>query len=199
MTYGDGMIVMSWPDHLLSLEEWEELPADICGHHELTEGVVWALPRPEPHHQAARSNLAADLNRQLPDALRAIEDSEVVIEASFPATVRAPDVMVISESLFQRNPPRIDASEVLLAVEVISPGSSKTDRILKVAEYAGAGIPYYWVIDLTSPASLTTFALVEDKYEITDKVTGPVTLPEPATVSVDVGKLTQRGYFAREI
>jgi Uma2 family endonuclease len=131
MTYGDGMSVPPWPDHLLSLEEWAELPEDTYGHYELAEGVVWAPPRPGPHHHTTAVNLAADLNRQLPGTLRALNDSEVVIEASFPATVRAPDVLVISESLFQRNPPRIDASEVLLAVEVISPGSSKTDRITK--------------------------------------------------------------------
>jgi Uma2 family endonuclease len=193
------MTAQPWPDHLLSLEEWDELPEDLSRHYELVEGVLLAAPRPVPHHQAAAMNLAADLNRQLPDTLRAIEDSEVVIEASFPATVRAPDVIVISESLFQRNPPRIDVSEVLLAVEVISPGSSKTDRILKVAEYAGAGIPYYWVIDLTSPASLTTFTLVEGRYEVIDKTTGPITLSEPATIAVDASRLTQRGYFAREI
>jgi hypothetical protein len=52
---------------------------------------------------------------------------------------------------------------------------------------------------MTPPASLTTFALVEDQYEIIDKVTGPVTLLEPATIAVDVSKLTQRDYFAREI
>lgn len=193
------MTVRPRPDHLLSLEEWDELPEDLSRHYELVEGVLLVAPRPVPHHRAAAMNLAADLNRQLPATLRAIEDGEVVIEASFPATVRAPDVLVISESLFQRNPPRIDASEVLLAIEIISPGSGRTDRILKVTEYAGAGIPYYWVVDLTSPASLTTFTLVEGRYEVVDKATGPLILSEPATIAVDASRLTQRGYFAREI
>ena len=82
-----------------------------------------------------------DLNRRLPLDLSAIMNVEIVIESSFPATVRAPAVIVTSESVFQRNPSRIDAAEVLLAVEIISPGSRQTDRILKPVEYATAGIP----------------------------------------------------------
>lgn len=69
-----------------------------------------------------------DLNHQLPLNLSAVMNIEVVIESSVPATVRAPDVIITSESVFQRNPSRIDAAEVLLAVEIISPGSRRTDR-----------------------------------------------------------------------
>ena len=199
MAYDAIMSVLPWPDHLLSLQEWEELPQDAYSHYELTEGIVWAPPRPPAEHQAARGNLMADLNRQLPDTLRACQNVQVVVDPSFPATVRAPDVVVISESLFTRNPPRIDASEVLLAVEIISPGSRVTDRITKAAEYAGAGIPYYWIVDLTFPASLTVFALAEGRYEAIDKATGPITLSEPATISVDVSRLLDRDYFSREI
>jgi Uma2 family endonuclease len=93
--------------------------------------------------------------------------------------VRAPDVLVVSESFFQRNPARIDAGEVLLAVEIISPGTRRTDRVLKAAEYAAAGIPHYWVIDLIVPASITTCTLVGAEYEVAEKATGPVTSPSP--------------------
>jgi Uma2 family endonuclease len=141
----------------------------------------------------------SDLNRQLPSTLYASSDVEVVIDSSFPATVRTPDVLVISESLFLRNPPRIDASEVLLAVEIISPGTRRTDRFLKVVEYAAAGIPHYWVIDLTEPASITTCTLAGAEYEVTEKATGPVMLSEPATIAVDVSRLIQRDYFTRPL
>lgn len=199
MAYHGAMSVLPWPDHLLSLQEWDALPEDTSRRYELAEGVLVVAPRPSPHHQRAGARLATDLDRQLPATLGAAPDVEVVIDASFPATVRAPDVLVTSESLLTSNPPRIDASEVLLAIEIISPGSRVTDRITKAAEYAGAGIPYYWIIDLTSPASLTVFALVEGRYEVLEKATGPVTLSEPATISVDVTRLLDRDYFSREI
>ncbi len=32
--------------------------------------------------------------------------------------------------------------------EIISPGARKTDEVDKLAEYAQAGIPEYWIIDL---------------------------------------------------
>lgn len=86
---------------------------------------------------------------------------------------------------------------MLLAVEIISPGARRTDRILKAVEYATAGIPYYWVIDLTEPASLVTFTLVGSEYEVTEKATGPITLAEPATIDVDVSRLTHRDYPTR--
>jgi Uma2 family endonuclease len=191
-----AMTVPPWPDHLLSLEEWDALPEDSSRHCELAEGVLIVAPRPAPHHQTATGHLMADLNRQLPDTLAATQDVEVVIDPSFPATVRAPDVTVMSRSLYLSNPPRVDASEVLLAVEIISPGSRVTDRITKAAEYANAGIPHYWIIDLTPPANLTTFALVAGQYEVTEKVTGPITLTEPATIAVDVSRLTRLDYLS---
>jgi Uma2 family endonuclease len=193
------MSVRPWPDRLLTLEEWDALPEDSSRHYELAEGVVVAVPRPAPQHQRAAGNLMVDLNRQLPPTLSATQDVEVVVESSFPATVRAPDVLVVSESLFLRNPPRIDASDVLLAVEIVSPGTRRTDRVLKAVEYAAAGIPHYWVIDLTEPASLTTCTLAGTEYEVTEKATGPVTLTEPATISVDVSRLVQRDYATRAL
>ncbi|MBB4912563.1 Uma2 family endonuclease [Actinophytocola algeriensis] len=140
-----------------------------------------------------------DLNRQLPSTLAATQDVEVLIESTFPTTVRAPDVVVTSESLFVRNPSRIDAAEVLLAVEIVSPGTRRIDRVLKAVEYAAAGIPYYWVIDLTEPASITTRTLAGTEYEVTEKATGPVTLTEPATIAVDVSRLIQRDYASRTL
>lgn len=99
MAYHERMSGQPWPDHLLTLEEWDALPEDLSRHYELAEGVLVAAPRPAPHHQQAAGNLMVDLNSQLPPTLRANQDSEVVIEASFPVTVRAPDVIITSESV----------------------------------------------------------------------------------------------------
>ena len=34
-----------------------------------------------------------------------------------------------------------------LAVEVISPGSEKVDRVDKIEAYRAFGVPYYWIVD----------------------------------------------------
>jgi Uma2 family endonuclease len=36
---------------------------------------------------------------------------------------------------------------LLLAIEVISPDSEVIDRVNKRSEYAGAGVPRYWIVD----------------------------------------------------
>jgi Uma2 family endonuclease len=68
------------------------------------------------------------------------------------------------------------------------------DRIHKLGEYAEAGIPHYWLIDLKQPATLTAYNLVDGRYEVATKATESVTLTEPATLTVDVSRLTDRQY-----
>lgn len=63
---------------------------------------------------------------------------------------------------------------------------------MKPAEYAEAGIPHYWVIDIEEPATLTAYLLVDGYDEIAADVAGEVRLSGPAPVTVDVRKLTTR-------
>lgn len=116
----------------------------------------------------------------------------VVVDAAFPATVRTPDVVVIADELVEANVPRVDATEVALTVEISSPGSVMRDRVTKPVEYAQAGIPHYWLIDVEEPATLTGYLLVDGCYEIVAQVTDEARLSGPAPVTVDVRKLTAR-------
>jgi Uma2 family endonuclease len=43
----------------------------------------------------------------------------------------------------------LPASYIRVIVEVVSPGSDKTDRVEKMGEYAMAGIPFYWLVGIT--------------------------------------------------
>jgi Uma2 family endonuclease len=194
MSYDDLMSVLHWPDHLLSMEEWDALPEDNSRHFELVEGVLHVSPRPRPQHQVAAANLAVVLNGQLPPTLVAIPDTEVVIDAAHPPTVRAPDVVITSAARYKENLPRFDAGDVLLAIEVISPGSLSLDRYVKPVEYAMAGIPHYWVISLDEPATLTAFTLVGGGYEIAVHGAEHVQLVEPVSIAIEVGELTRPDY-----
>jgi len=75
-------------------------------------------------------------------------------EISTPSGVRKPDILVIPRdvaraAIVDETPKLIPGTEVLLAVEVISPGSGseRTDRVRKVREYAALGIPQYWIVE----------------------------------------------------
>ncbi len=67
------------------------------------------------------------------------------------------------------------------------------DRLLTLeewAEYAEAGIPSYWIIDLDGDVSLDAFALVDGAYrQELAGATGQVGRAEPAPVTIDLPAL----------
>jgi Uma2 family endonuclease len=186
------MSVLPWPDHLLTLEEWDALPEDESHHLELVEGVLLVAPKPAPRHQVAMKRLGAWLDEQLPPEAMAVPDVDVLINPVPPITVRAPDMVVVPTERFSEFPKRFDAEDVLLAVEIVSPGTGRTDRVVKLIEYAEAGIPHYWIVELDDPVTLTAFSLVAGKYKQVAGGTGRVGVPSPHPVTLDLGALLSR-------
>jgi Uma2 family endonuclease len=183
------MSIVMWPDHLLTLDEWDALPEDESRRCELAEGVLIVSPRAGLLHQWAVWELAAQLQRQLPTGLTALADAEVTVDAGHPPTVRVPDVLVLPTSVIGAGRARCDAGELSLAVEIVSEGSVRTDRVTKMFEYAEAGIPNYWVIDLDAPVTLDAYGLVDGKYEPLASSDGVVALSSPASVTIDLPAL----------
>lgn len=187
------MIAASWPDHLLTLDEWDALPQDTSRCYELVEGVLLVVPRPAPLHQRAMWRLCSQIEDQLPAELTVLPDVEVLIQAGPPPTVRAPDVVITREDCAAANPSRLDAADVLVAVEIISPGTGTTDRVTKMFEYADAGIAHYWLVDLSPPVPLTACTLVDGNYEHTlGEASGTLTIPSPVCLTLDLDALLTR-------
>jgi Uma2 family endonuclease len=184
--------MVAWPDHLLTLAEWEAMPEGRLYRYELVEGVLLVRPRAVTPHQRAMAKLATVLDQQLPPELVAVQDVEVLVDSGFPPTVRVPDVVVVPTALLEQNLARFDATDVRLAVEIISPGSSRTDRVMKLAEYAEAGIPHYWIIDLDPPTSLTGYLLVAGQYELDIETHDTARTTSPASLSIELAPLTRR-------
>jgi Uma2 family endonuclease len=184
------MIAEAFPDHLLTLEEFIQLPEDNSRRYELQEGVLIGSPRATPFHQQVMVHLAMGLYHQLPPEWRAVVGTEVVIEPGFPATVRAPNLVIVPTEVVKANPPRFTADEVLVAVEIISPGSRRTDTTTKPNEYADAGIPYYWVIDLDEPLSLAAYHQAGVfGYQEAPAVTRVFETKEPFPLRIDLTEL----------
>jgi Uma2 family endonuclease len=176
----------------MTLEEFVALPEDDSARYELQEGVLVVAPRPRPLHQDAMFRLGMQIHRCLPPGLTMFLDVDVVVEAADPATVRSPDVVVTSARSDQE---RLTASDVILAVEIISPGSRKVDLHLKPFEYAEAGIPHYWVVDLDPPApTVTVFALGApgDGYVESQTASAELVVTEPFEMRIDVDALVDR-------
>lgn len=78
----------------------------------------------------------------------------------------------------------------MLAIEIVSPGSSRTDRVAKRHEYADAGIPHYWILDLDRPISLLTCHLAgEFGYADGGEHTGTFRATEPFVFELDLETL----------
>jgi Uma2 family endonuclease len=183
-------VTLPQPGHLLSLAEWDSLPDDPSQRFELSEGVVVVVPRPIGRHQLIGRRLANQLDDQLPREWTALGDVEVLVDASFPPTVRAPDVAVVPTALIDEA--RYRAADVALAVEVLSPDTRQTDTVVKFGQYADAGIPNYWLVDLEPPLTLTAYRLVDGEYEIVAEGAGRLHLLSPAEFHLDVPALGRR-------
>jgi Uma2 family endonuclease len=73
---------------------------------------------------------------------------------------RIPDV-----SVWAKAPPRavwLPVAELLLVIEIVSPGSEAMDEVIKCREYASAGIPQYWVVDRDDAQTVTLYRLAKE-------------------------------------
>lgn len=177
------------PGSLLTLDDWIALPEDNTSRYELQEGVLLVSPRAARRHQLAAQRLAQQLDAQLPAKWESVLDMEVVVLAAHPPTVRVPDVVV---TWVGGPEDRLPAADVLLAVEIISPGSRSVDLHLKPYEYAEAGIPHYWVVDLDPPApSITVYHVgaPEIGYVEAPAATGELVTTAPFDLRIDIPSL----------
>ncbi|MGH3851982.1 MAG: Uma2 family endonuclease [Pseudonocardiaceae bacterium] len=67
-----------------------------------------------------------------------------------PGFVRRPDLVVVHRAALERvrrDGGILRACAALVVVEIVSPGSHRTDYVIKHGEYAAAGIPYYFAVE----------------------------------------------------
>jgi Uncharacterized protein conserved in cyanobacteria len=104
-------------------------------------------PSPRRKHQRTAFALA----RILADHVEREHCGEVSLSPAdlelIPGTIVQPDVFVTPLIDGRPGDEWEDASSLLLAVEILSPSTARTDRIRKRAYYQGAGVPEYWIID----------------------------------------------------
>lgn len=95
-----------------------------------------------------------------------------------------PDALVIVATV-DAEQQVIAATDVRLAVEVLSPSNRTTDLVTKRVDYAAAGIPSYWLVDPEVP-SVTVLELEGNAYAEAAVVRGdePYAVTEPFAVTV---------------
>ena len=79
---------------------------------------------------------------------------------------RVPDILFVGHANRDRLTNQRLTGAADLVVEVISDDSVERDTVDKVAEYAAAGVPEYWLVDArTGHAGARFFRLVGDQYQ----------------------------------
>lgn len=174
----------------MTAEEWEALPEEVCRRFEVVEGWLVLTPRPTSLHQWVSYRLCVELDRQCPPGLWPVQEVDVRL-VDVPLTLRAPDVIVTSSA------PRAGsyrAEEVVLAVEIPSPSTVRRDRERKPAQYARAGIPYFWLVELDGDTvSLHAHELRSESYRLQSSFRAETaTLTQPFAVEIDLARLTRR-------
>lgn len=184
------------PERPLTVAEYLEIGEIEPGYTELEEGRLVLAASPVFDHGAAAFEFGVQLRPRLPPELRVILDMDVDLQLApedAPGTVRRPDLIVARRAAgarVRREGGLIRASEVVLAVELLSPSSRRLDLRTKRDEYADAGILHYWIIDLVDPVSLIACHLGgEFGYVDAGEVTGVFRTTEPFPVEIDLDAL----------
>jgi Uma2 family endonuclease len=136
----------------ISVEVWRNLPEEFCRQVELVDGQVVRREGPSRAHRAAATRItalldaAAEAHRGLNSGtcLDTSGNFDVLPWESPAATIRRPDAALFDCAPDDLRP--LPAAHLKVVVEVVSPGSRKAATLDKMAEYAEAGIPFFWLV-----------------------------------------------------
>ncbi|MBN9101294.1 MAG: Uma2 family endonuclease [Pseudonocardia sp.] len=163
---------------------------------ELQEGAVVMPAGAVPAHQDALAELYVQVRVQTPPHLKVLLEVDLdlhLVPPTQPGTVRVPDLVVVTREAFARVGRQgglLRADDAVLAVELHSTSTKRTDTVVKHSEYADSGIGHYWMIDLLDGPSLTAchhggpFGYVD-----AEPVRGTFTADAPFPVRLDLDQL----------
>jgi Uma2 family endonuclease len=158
---------------------------------ELIDGVPFVSPSPTTGHQRLAGRLFAALDALCPSDISVTQAVDVRVNRR---RSLCPDVMVVTAEATERNVSHYLPTEVLLAVEIVSPGSLAMDRIMKPALYAEAGIPCFWRVETEGGVRVATYRLDAgtDTYTSTGEFDDVIHVAQPFALSLPIATFSGR-------
>jgi Uma2 family endonuclease len=121
---------------------------DLPPHTELIDGSLVFVSPQRVFHSLAIDLLVNGLRSTAPPESKVAREMTVVIDKR---NGPEPDISVVRAAAARsREQTYFEVRDVQLAVEVVSPDSEARDYDTKPHKYAGAGIPHFWRVEMTS-------------------------------------------------
>jgi Uma2 family endonuclease len=153
---------------------------------ELWDGVLTVTPSPAAGHQKINWRLAAWLEDHLPSGYEPQMAVGVVVDVR---RTLEPDALIL-HSPVDPDHHYFEAEQVVVAIEIVSPGTRKRDRLQKPGLYAAAGIPHYWRIE-QNPAHAFAYDLVNGRYHLTADSADELVLSAPFDIKLPIRDLAR--------
>lgn len=170
-----------------TIEDVRALDVEDWWRYQIVDGALIVSPSPGGSHALASAEVQAALWGAMPPGTIVVGPMDVTMGTSY----LIPDLVVTQRETLRRVSV-LQPSDAALVVEVVSPGSTTMDRIVKPAKYAAAGIAHFWRVE-TDPVSLTAYALPSGESVYTEVGTwtaGEVArFTEPFPMSIELDRL----------
>jgi Uma2 family endonuclease len=125
-------------------EDLDHIP-DLPAHTELLDGSLVFVSPQASFHMVVIDVLVASMRRSAPEGVLVRREMSVILDHD---QRPEPDICVIRADAHQSlRQTYYRASDLLLAVEVVSPDSLTRDRERKPELYAAGGIPHFWRVE----------------------------------------------------
>jgi len=174
-----------------TFDDLQKLPEDVdWRRYEILDGAIVVSPGTAFRHEAVSELVRAILRESGHPDFFVVGPMAVDLNPSY----LVPDLVVVSAELRKTNLNPLPASEIQIAVEVVSPGSRTMDRFTKPAEYARVGIPVYLRVETEPEVTLTGYVLAAGATAYTELGTwGPgatAHLERPFPVAIPIDAIT---------
>jgi Uma2 family endonuclease len=173
----EGKIILTYEDYVL-------LPND-GKRYEILEGELTVTPAPSTKHQTASVNLLVLLSqyikeRDLGKLFHAPID--LILEST---SVLQPDLLFVSKARQHIITERAIEGAPDLVIEILSPTTSRTDRVTKAQIYARYGVPAYWIVDPEREA-IEIYLLEIDAYRLAATLEGKIPMSAPPFKELEI-------------